>query len=113
VRCLFPKVLRAVGAECSSDPRPSQPLTTCALQPRGTKVTDGSSHNRPQAGHKPTAIIKYVPVFWDTASCSPYVNRRFGGNYYLHLRDRKSAEEETGPQQVAEQLFRNVGSHMD
>jgi hypothetical protein len=23
-------------------------------------------------------------ILWDIAPCSPYVNRRFGGNYHLH-----------------------------
>jgi hypothetical protein len=26
-----------------------------------------------------------VAIFWDIASCSPYVNRRFGGMYYPHV----------------------------
>jgi uncharacterized protein YjhX (UPF0386 family) len=33
-----------------------------------------------------------VAIFLDTAMCSPYVNRRFGGMYHLHLQGRKSAE---------------------
>jgi hypothetical protein len=28
---------------------------------------------------------------WDIAPCSPYVNRRFGGSYYIHLHGRKIA----------------------
>jgi hypothetical protein len=28
-------------------------------------------------------------VFWDMAPCRSYVNRRFGGTYRLHLKDRK------------------------
>jgi hypothetical protein len=38
---------------------------------------------------------KISAVFWDIAPCSPYVNRRFGGTYGLHLQGRKSAEQET------------------
>jgi hypothetical protein len=26
-----------------------------------------------------------VAIFWNLAPCSPYVNRRFGGTYHLHL----------------------------
>jgi hypothetical protein len=33
-----------------------------------------------------------------------YVNRRFGGIYYLHLHDRKLAELETRVQQVCRQV---------
>jgi hypothetical protein len=36
-----------------------------------------------------------VAICWDKAPCSPYVNRRFGGRYNLHLQGRKSAEQET------------------
>jgi hypothetical protein len=32
-----------------------------------------------------------VATFWDIASCSPYVNRRFGGTYHLHFQSRKLA----------------------
>jgi hypothetical protein len=40
-------------------------------------------------------------IFWDTAPCSPYIDRRFGGNYNLHLQGRKSAEQDPNAQQVA------------
>jgi hypothetical protein len=36
-----------------------------------------------------------ISIFWDIAPCSPYMNRRFGRKYLLHLQDRKSAEQET------------------
>jgi hypothetical protein len=42
-----------------------------------------------------TAVVMNVTVFWDIASSSLYVNRRFGGKYNLHLQNRKSAELET------------------
>jgi hypothetical protein len=34
-------------------------------------------------------------IFWDIASCSRDVNRRFEGMYHLHFQGRKSAEQET------------------
>jgi hypothetical protein len=34
-------------------------------------------------------------VFWDVAPCSPFVNRRFGGTYRLHLQGRKICERGT------------------
>jgi hypothetical protein len=54
-----------------------------------------------------------VAIFWETATSSLYVNRRFGGTYHLHLRGRKSAAQETSVQQVADgdTFLRNVGSH--
>jgi hypothetical protein len=42
-----------------------------------------------------------VAIFWDIQSCSPYVNRRFGGTFHLHLQGRKSAEQDTSVQVVA------------
>jgi hypothetical protein len=50
-----------------------------------------------------TAVITNVIVFWDISPCSPYVNRRFGGTYHLHLQGRKSAEQETSVYQRARQ----------
>jgi hypothetical protein len=47
-----------------------------------------------------TVVVTNVAIVWDIAPCSPYVNRRFGGTYRLHLKDRKSAEQETSVQQV-------------
>jgi hypothetical protein len=38
-----------------------------------------------------------IAIFWDAALCNPYVNRRFGGTYHLHLERRKSTEKETYP----------------
>jgi hypothetical protein len=43
-----------------------------------------------------TNNIALVGIFLDTAPYSPYVKRRFGGAYHLHLQGRKSAEKETG-----------------
>jgi hypothetical protein len=39
-----------------------------------------------------TAVVMDAVIFWDIALCSPYVNRRFGGTYHLHLQGRKSDE---------------------
>jgi hypothetical protein len=36
-----------------------------------------------------------VAIFWDMALYNPYVNRRFGETYHLHLQGVKSAEKET------------------
>jgi hypothetical protein len=70
-----------------------------------------------------TEVVMKVAIFWYRASCSPYVNRRFGDTYHLLLQDRKSAERETSVQQMARQnldpedrgntALRNVGSHTD
>jgi hypothetical protein len=46
----------------------------------GTKVRKHLKHTLP--------IIRDIPL------CSPYVNRRFGAAYHLHLHGRKSAEQE-------------------
>jgi hypothetical protein len=35
-----------------------------------------------------------VAIFWDILPNSPYVNRRFGGTYHLHLQCRKSADQQ-------------------
>jgi hypothetical protein len=40
-------------------------------------------------------------ILLDIAPCGPYVNRRFGGIYHLHLQCPKSAEQETRVYQVA------------
>jgi hypothetical protein len=42
-----------------------------------------------------TVVFMNVAIFWDIEPCSPYVNRRFGGTYHLHLQVWKSAEQET------------------
>jgi hypothetical protein len=55
------------------------------------------------------AVLTNVAIFRDSAPSSPYVNRRFGGMYHLHLRDRKSDEQETSVYQVA----RQYGLHGD
>jgi hypothetical protein len=44
-----------------------------------------------------------VDIFCDIEPCSQEANRRFGGTYRLHLLGGKSAEQETGVQQVARQ----------
>jgi hypothetical protein len=44
-----------------------------------------------------------VAIFKDTALYSPYVNRRFGRTYDLHLQGRKSVWQETSVQQVTGQ----------
>jgi hypothetical protein len=35
-----------------------------------------------------------VAIFWDKLPCSQYVERRFGGKYYLKCQGLKSAEQE-------------------
>jgi hypothetical protein len=67
-----------------------------------------------------TAVVMHVATSWDIVSCSPYVNRPFGRTYRLHLKGRKSAEQETSMQQVTGRNFaggdmflRNVGLHAD
>jgi hypothetical protein len=67
-------------------------------------------------------------VFWDIASCSPYVKRRFGGTYHLNFQGRNSAEKEASvqsakhwffvlssfnPEEEGDKYVRNVGSLMD
>jgi hypothetical protein len=42
-----------------------------------------------------------VAIVWDTAPCSPYVNRYFGVMYHLHLHGRISTGKETKVRQVA------------
>jgi hypothetical protein len=36
-----------------------------------------------------TAIVMKIFIFWDIAPCSPYMSRRFGGTYRLHLQGPK------------------------
>jgi hypothetical protein len=43
---------------------------------------------------------KNVAIFRDIASCSQYVNRRFGVTYHLDLQSPKSSEQEINVQQV-------------
>jgi hypothetical protein len=40
-----------------------------------------------------------VAILWDMPPQSPYVNRRFGGTYHLHLQGRISAQQEIKVQQ--------------
>jgi hypothetical protein len=60
-----------------------------------------------------------VANFWYIVSCSPYVNRRFGLTYHLHLQGRKSAAQETSAQQMTMQnskrwyLVRQIFDHED
>jgi hypothetical protein len=42
-----------------------------------------------------TAVVIKTAILWDIAPCSPYMNRRFGGMYHIHLPGRKSAAQET------------------
>jgi hypothetical protein len=37
-----------------------------------------------------TAVLINFSIPWDMASRNPYVTRRIGGMYHLHLQDRKS-----------------------
>jgi hypothetical protein len=50
----------------------------------------------------------YISTFWDIALCSTYVDRRFGGTHHFHLQCRKSSEQETGVQQEAWTLKKDV-----
>jgi hypothetical protein len=50
-----------------------------------------------------TAVVMNVAIFWDIAPCSPYVNRRFGETYHLHIQGRKTAAKGTSEQQMASQ----------
>jgi hypothetical protein len=73
-----------------------------------------------------TVILMNVATFWDIAPCSPYVNRRFGGKYCLHLQGLKSllpshlfatrwflARLIVDPEVGADTFLRNVGSQTD
>jgi hypothetical protein len=42
-----------------------------------------------------TKVVMNVAIFWDTAPCSPYMNRCFVGMYHRYLQDRTLAEQET------------------
>jgi hypothetical protein len=39
-----------------------------------------------------TAAAMNVYIFWSIAPCSPYVNRRFGGTYYMHFQRQYSVQ---------------------
>jgi hypothetical protein len=43
-----------------------------------------------------TTVVMKISIFWDTAPWSPYMKRRFGGTYHLHLQGLKSEEQEIG-----------------
>jgi hypothetical protein len=40
-----------------------------------------------------TAAFMTVAIFWDIAPRSPYVSRRFGGTYLLHIQGRKVVDQ--------------------
>jgi hypothetical protein len=72
--------------------------------------------------HRSTDFYSNVTIFPDVAPCCPYVNRRFGATYHLHLQGgRRPAEQETSTQQVARQnsedggdtVLRSVISHTE
>jgi hypothetical protein len=72
--------------------------------------------------HTHTHTRPNVAKFCHTALCSPYVNRRFGGKYHLHLHGRKSAKTLAARWFLAriifdfadgDTFFRNVRSHTD
>jgi hypothetical protein len=58
-----------------------------------------------------TAVVMSLASFLDIAPCSPYMNRRFGEMYHLHLQGRKSAEQDPNVQQVAREVA--ACSHAD
>jgi hypothetical protein len=45
------------------------------------------------------AVVMKIAVFWDTAPCSPYMNRRFGGTS-VHIRTTRRYIPEDGNFQV-------------
>jgi hypothetical protein len=54
-------------------------------------------------------------VFWDVASCTSCVKRRFGGTYHLHLQDRKIRGRRTSVSRLlaeGDTFPRNVGSQI-
>jgi hypothetical protein len=50
--------------------------------------------------HDVIVIFMKVVIFWDVATFSECVNRRFGGTYLFHIQGRKSAVPEMGVQQT-------------
>jgi hypothetical protein len=42
-----------------------------------------------------TAVVMKVAIIWYIAPCIPYLNRRFGETFHLHLQGRKAADQET------------------
>jgi hypothetical protein len=73
------------------------PILGLELQPFGRPARSQSLYRLSYPGSKQKQTIKYVKnaVFWDVALCRCCVNRRFGGTYRLHLRDRKISERGT------------------
>jgi hypothetical protein len=39
-------------------------------------------------------LLLKIAIVWNIAPCSPYMNRRFGGMYRLHIQGPKSVEQE-------------------
>jgi hypothetical protein len=66
-------------------------------------ATSDKHNHLPKPNLSISEITNYVNavVFWVTEPCCRYVNRRFGGEYHLHIRCRKSAEKEHSVQKVA------------
>jgi hypothetical protein len=50
-------------------------------------------------------VVMNVAILWDITPSSSYVNRRFGGTYYLRLQGRNLVEQETSVQQMVMILF--------
>jgi hypothetical protein len=89
------------------------------------------TEQRSRTGRLLTHTNLQVPIFWDTAPCSRYINRLFGGIYHLRFHGQKSAEQDSSMYQVVRLLaglflahlnfalkmkviyfFRNACSHM-
>jgi hypothetical protein len=49
-----------------------------------------------------------VAIFWDTAPCSSYANRRFGATIRLRLMDRKSGQHETSLTGVSQKRITSI-----
>jgi hypothetical protein len=47
--------------------------------------TAGRMHRNSSSDYQEQTNVFSVSIFRDIAPCSPYVNRRFGGTYRLHL----------------------------
>jgi hypothetical protein len=59
-----------------------------------------------------TAVILNVAIFGDTATCSAYVNRRFGESYHLLLQGRRSTEWESSVYRVLRWSEQEVASRL-
>jgi hypothetical protein len=65
-----------------------------------------------------TSALINVATLLNTASCRPYVNRRFGRTYHFNLQGRKSAEQAKDQlifdsEDGDDMFFRNVGLYTD